>query len=1061
MKTLTVKIKGTPQANAKSTGTIKATFELYKDYQLCIVAIDGADALSPEVCSTPFHILKADVIGNAYDGAVAGEQPGFQTSKNHITAAFHGFGSELCGLVSHVWAVGTSPFGTDIMPFTAAGIAVSDDDAGAGTCQSTFDLRDGTVYHVTIRITTGCGNPLETTSAGIMVDTTAPVLLYARAGWFDAAEPGFQEETKSIAAKWMGADDESGIDGYSFWVGPAPHVEGKSVARTNLAASVVQYDPITVDAPLQNGTANLVQIVAVNKAGISSRLGFSSSVTADVSAPIEAGLTCPHGIRRHEAFSCSWARFEDEQSPMYTYDAQITSFDGVGDDDGTLRSDKTLNALQRSTMFDPAGTDGFSATESVQLSLLATNKAGLSVRVFSPVVSIDITPPDAGNVVEESDIAGEAAGDIECQLSRTQIFTHWTAWVDDESGIDRYEVGVGSSPGLDDIKGFTDVGKDLAAFLTDFDTVLVGAELVFVVVRGYNGVGMHSAAISNGVAILQHDHSAVVIDGLSLEDQQYSASATDVSAQWEFKNPCPIVKYEWAILKYDNTIVQDFKTVCKEEEVVNNVAICITPDLESNYASNDGLRLDKGAGYYVLVRATDVLNNTRVVASDGFEILTAPPLPGAVYDGPAEGVDLDFQGPTTFLGASWSGFGGETIEVGKYYVSFGTNRRYSKLRANIVGVTSVPKGGRSILFENLDLVPRGPKYYCTVVGEADNKQIATAVSDGIRVGYGDPILPGKVTVKPYQNDPGSLQIGFENYRSSVEMLFYEVAISTGSKNLAAPLKDQHFDVLQMACLCVNGVRRCPPNRGEVGYRCIQAQETGGAGAKELLEVIDNIEYKWKAGAVLTRVDNLNLTVGVDYYVFIKGTDRAYGTQVVQVGPIRLDMTPPLPGAVWIKSRDGTKQNNSAIMFAGSSERVELEWSGHDPESGIESFDVAILEQFDCLEPTMPEGSLFVTVGNASQMEFTGLNLSDGSAYRAFVRITNRVGDAVLSTSPVFYLDESIPVGGSVKTSPDFGGWDYMYVRHVINDSSTSFFVNPRTLMGYTDPLRRGVDAPHQ
>ena len=30
-----------------------------------------------------------------------------------------------------------------------------------------------------------------------------------------------------------------------------------------------------------------------------------------------------------------------------------------------------------------------------------------------------------------------------------------------------------------------------------------------------------------------------------------------------------------------------------------------------------------------------------------------------------------------------------------------------------------------------------------------------------------------------------------------------------------------------------------------------------------------------------------------------------------------------------------------------------------------------------------------------------------------------------------------------------------------DDSSTPFFVNSRTLMGYTDPLRRGVDAPHQ
>ena len=1029
VKKIEMKLKGTPKANAKTTGTLEAAFELYKDYQLCIIAIDGADALSPEVCSTPFHILKADVIGDAFDGAVAGEQSGFQTSKTHLTAAFRGFASELCGLVSHAWAVGTTPFGTDIMPFTASGIALSDTDAGAGTCQSTFDLRDGIVYHVTVRVTTGCGNPLETTTAGIMVDTTAPELLFAEAGWFGAEQPGFQEETKSIAAKWLGADADSGIDGYEFWIGPAPGVEGEAVAKTRLAASVVQYDPITVDPAMGNGTANLVQIVVRNRAGLESRPGFSNSVTADTSAPIKADIHCPQGIRQHEAFSCSWGRFEDAQAPLFTYNARISTYNGVGDDDGMVRSDELRSPLQRAALFDPAGTDdsGFLASESVQLRLLATNKAGLTTLAFSPVVSVDTSPPDAGEVTEESDIVGDVAGDIDCQISRTQVFARWTNWVDEESGIDYYEVGLGTSPGLDDVKQFVNVGADLAVVLTDFDTVLVGAEHVFVVVRGYNGVGMHSAAFSNGVAILRHDHSAVVLDGLGIEDQQYSASATEASVQWEFKSPCPIVKYEWSILKYDNTVVQDFKTVCKEEEVVNDVAICITPDLESNYASNDGLRLDKGAGYYILVRSTDVLNNTRVVASDGFEILTAPPLPGSVFDGPAFGVDLDFQGPTTFLGASWEGFGGDTIEVEKYYVSFGTDRRYPKLRANTVGVASVPMGDRSVLFENLNLIPRAQKYYCTIVGEADNKQTATTVSDGIRVGYGDPILPGKATVKPYQNDPTSLQIGFENFRSSVDMLFYEVAISTGSKNLAVPLKEHSFDILGVTCLCINGVRRCPPGRDSGGGdRCIQAQETGGAGAKELLEVIQNIEYKWKAGAVLTRVPELNLTVGVDYYVFVKGTDRAYGTQVVQVGPIRLDMTPPVPGEVWIRSADGTTQTNTSIMFAGNPERVELEWSGNDPESGVESFDVAIMEQTDCETPTIPDGSLFITVGTASRMEFTGLALTDGAVYRAFVRTTNRVGDTVMATSPVFYLDASTPAGGTVKTSSEFSGWNYMY-----------------------------------
>ena len=50
--------------------TLKLSFKLYNDYQLCLIAIDGATTKSAELCSTPFHVLKADVVGDAYDGYV-------------------------------------------------------------------------------------------------------------------------------------------------------------------------------------------------------------------------------------------------------------------------------------------------------------------------------------------------------------------------------------------------------------------------------------------------------------------------------------------------------------------------------------------------------------------------------------------------------------------------------------------------------------------------------------------------------------------------------------------------------------------------------------------------------------------------------------------------------------------------------------------------------------------------------------------------------------------------------------------------------------------------------
>ena len=64
---------------------------------------------------------------------------------------------------------------------------------------------------------------------------------------------------------------------------------------------------------------------------------------------------------------------------------------------------------------------------------------------------------------------------------------------------------------------------------------------------------MHSTASSNGVKIWKQGYPAALKDGLRMDEVDYVADTHIASVQWAFDAPCPIVKYEWALLRLDNT----------------------------------------------------------------------------------------------------------------------------------------------------------------------------------------------------------------------------------------------------------------------------------------------------------------------------------------------------------------------------------------------------------------------------------------------------------------------------------------------------------------------------
>ena len=81
------------------------------------------------------------------------------------------------------------------------------------------------------------------------------------------------------------------------------------------------------------------------------------------------------------------------------------------------------------------------------------------------------------------------------------IFGNWAA-EDPESGIVSYEIGWGSSPGLDDLWEFQEIGNGAAYYAKFKHGDLVKGSKYFVTVKAINAAGMESEAVSsNGIVV--------------------------------------------------------------------------------------------------------------------------------------------------------------------------------------------------------------------------------------------------------------------------------------------------------------------------------------------------------------------------------------------------------------------------------------------------------------------------------------------------------------------------------------------------------------------------------
>ena len=173
------------------------------------------------------------------------------------------------------------------------------------------------------------------------------------------------------------------------------------------------------------------------------------------------------------------------------------------------------------------------------------NGAGLKKTISSDGILIDLTPPTVAPLYIKD---GMGEMDKNYTSERFSYSAHWEqAFSDAESGLVEYRVGLGTIPGLADIKAFSTVGSQTNETITGI--LLDSGQRYFVTVIGCNGVGMCVNASSDGAIVdFVPPHSGNVFTGLAGPPALYQWITTSVWARWNWcladeKRASPVLNY--------------------------------------------------------------------------------------------------------------------------------------------------------------------------------------------------------------------------------------------------------------------------------------------------------------------------------------------------------------------------------------------------------------------------------------------------------------------------------------------------------------------------------------
>ncbi|XP_069134844.1 uncharacterized protein [Argopecten irradians] len=276
----------------------------------------------------------------------------------------------------------------------------------------------------------------------------------------------------------------------------------------------------------------------------------------------------------------------------------------------------------------------------------AFDHVGHSSTVVSPGVLYDDTPPVRGSLHVGTYLMSK-------DFIESEVHVHWTGFDDDDSGIDRIQVGIGSTKSETDIVSFRNFSGKCAIF-TDLSHYHDGHDY-YAIILVTNKAGLSVLSASESFVIDKSPPTkGTVQDGVDVQspDIDFQANTTHAGCHWSgFSDPHSGVLYYTAGLG----------TQPSEDDVRTMTSTGTQTAIRWQHT------LVPGAQYFCTVQACNGAGLCTSVSSNGFTTDTSPPVPGVVHVG-IDGHHSRYWPHPDTIQAQWFGFSDVESGIRRYEV---------------------------------------------------------------------------------------------------------------------------------------------------------------------------------------------------------------------------------------------------------------------------------------------------------------------------------------------------------------------------------------------------------
>ncbi|XP_052219885.1 uncharacterized protein LOC127837088 [Dreissena polymorpha] len=557
--------------------------------------------------------------GGVMDGNRLRRDRQFQADDHKICAQWIDFFDPESGIDRFLWGVGTAPQLDDIVKFHNL------TRHEKSSCVPATLKHNSTYFSTVLAFNSALNSkPCNSSSDGVLVDTTPPIVGIVLDGIRNATELKYTSETVSKHANWRDYyDPESGIANYKVDV----YINNEK-KKTFETGTLSEFEDHTIS--MEHKDEVYFEVHGVNGAELEAA-ARSDSFIVDHTPPIMTEISDNKDGNRYQAdkskLSLKWDFF-DSESGIGKYRTVIyESRHGIkqkhwpaSERYNETKPMSTVNDKMDSTLGNLNMEDGVTYS----LHVTAFDGALLATAHESTGVLIDTTPPSTPKVKVGLPTEDEEVD--QGQVLHNDPYGIRLSWSsrDSESGISKYEVAIGTNDNKEKILPFTDYGTDTTAyisniFLEPYTNASTNASTLYVVtVKASNGAELVSdMGVSKEIKVQRANIPGVVFDGRSLfEDESFTTDHTSIAASfYGFESEsCDIINYDWAIgttefgtdiLTYTNyglVMLNDTHGQCQIhtelfEDVTYYITVRAVTGCHEEYivSSSDGITLDRVA----------------------------------------------------------------------------------------------------------------------------------------------------------------------------------------------------------------------------------------------------------------------------------------------------------------------------------------------------------------------------------------------------------------------------------------------------------------------------------